>query len=198
MRGDRHAPGASPIVGDESASHKLLYRPPDLREIEEFAWPHHAYRLILLPIEVSWSGVHRDDELRACRQGAFEEAIVRLVPDDAQFGQRIADEKAINDLNDEFRMIAQYIRVLLEDRRTDSRLNQVGVCEFKNQRGRVVLGWERGELQNARVKNDSQGMAWRVAVRARVAWLRRTQPPRLRSSLCRGFGGVPSPTPGRA
>jgi hypothetical protein len=107
--------------------HRLLHQPPDLREIEEFAWPHHAHCLILLPIEVSWSGVQSDDELRACGQGAFQETIVRLVPDDAQFGQRIADEKAIDDLNDEFRMIAQYIRVLLEDRRTDPRLNQVGV-----------------------------------------------------------------------
>ena len=75
--------------------------------------------MILLPIEVPWSRVHRDDELRAYRQGAFQEAIVGLVPNDAQIGQRIADGKTFDNLSDEFRMVAQYVRVLLEDRRTD-------------------------------------------------------------------------------
>ena len=95
MRGDRHVMCRRSWATSQPRI-KLLHQPPDLREIEEFAWPHHAYRLILLPIEVCWSRVHRDDELRACRQGALQEAIVRLVPDDAQFGQRIADEKAID------------------------------------------------------------------------------------------------------
>jgi hypothetical protein len=65
--------------------------------------------LILLPIEVPWSRVHRDDELGADRQGAFQEAIVGLVPNDAQIGQRIADGKMIDNLSDEFRMVAQYV-----------------------------------------------------------------------------------------
>jgi hypothetical protein len=158
----------------------------------------HACRLILLPIEVPGSRVHRDDELRAYRRSAFQEAIVGLVPNDAQIGQRIADVKTFDNLSDEFRMVAQYVRVFLEDRRTDPRLNQGGVCEFKDESGRVVLPRKRSELQNAGVKNDSQGMAWRVAVPARVAWLRRTQPPRVRSSSCRGSGGVLSPAPWRA
>ena len=146
----RSAPGES-IAGatTASASTELLHQPPNLREVEEFAGSHHAHRLILLPIEVPWSGVHRDDELRACRQRAFQKAVVGLVPDDAQFGQRIADEEALDNLSDELRVVAQDIRVLLEDRRTDPRLNQVGACEFKDERGRVVLAREGGELQNA-------------------------------------------------
>jgi hypothetical protein len=88
-------------------------------------------RLILLPIEVPWSRVHRDDELRAYRQGTFQEAIVGLVPNDAQIGQRIADGKTFDNLSDEFRMVAQYVRVLLENRGTDPGLNQAGVWSSK-------------------------------------------------------------------
>jgi len=87
--------------------------------------------LILLPIEVPRSGVHRDDELGACRQRAFQKAVVGLVPDDAQFGQRVADGKALDDLRDELRMVAQDVRVLLEDRRTDPRLNQAGARKVR-------------------------------------------------------------------
>ena len=80
--------------------------------------------MILLPIEVPRSGVHRDDELGARRQRAFQKAVVRFVSDDAEFGQRVADGKALHYLGDKFWVVTQNVCVLLEDRRTDPRLNQ--------------------------------------------------------------------------
>ena len=128
----RSAPGES-IAGAtaRSATKELLHQSADLREVEELAGPHHAHRLILLPIEVPGSRVHRDDELGACRQRAFQKAVVGLVADDTQFGQRIADEEALDDLGDELRVVAQDVRVLLEDRRTDPRLNQAGATSSR-------------------------------------------------------------------
>lgn len=73
-----------------------------------------------------------------------------------------------------------------------------GVRELIDQRRRVVLGREGRELQNAGVKDDSQGRAWRVAAPVRGAWPRRTQPPRLRSWPCPGFGDALAPAPEKA
>ena len=81
-----------------SAPTELLNQPPNFPEVEEFAGPHHAHRVIPLPIKMA----------RKARK-------------------------------------------------------------FEDERRRVVLGREGRELQNAGVKDDSQGRVWRVAVPARVA-----------------------------
>ena len=181
-----------------SASNELLHQSSHVRDAQKFAGPRHAHRLILLPIEVPGRRVYRDDKLGACRQRAFEKTVVGFVPDDTELGERLTDGEALDNVSDEFRVVTKNVCVLLEDRRTDPRLNQAGARKFEDERRRVVLGRESRELQNAGVKDDSQGRAWRVAAPARVAWLRRTQPPRLRSLSCRGFGGVLAPAPGTA
>ena len=67
--------------------------------------------------------VHGDDELRIrCKRG-FQEPIVRFVADDTELGQRIALRKALDDISDKFRVVAKYVRVLLEDGRADPRLD---------------------------------------------------------------------------
>jgi hypothetical protein len=38
-----------------------------------------------------------------------------LVPDHAELSQRITDRKALDNLSDEFRVVAQDVRVLFED-----------------------------------------------------------------------------------
>lgn len=66
-------------LGARHRSRKMNRR-SDGGDVEELAGPRHAYRLILLPIEVPWRRVHRDDELGACRQGAFQKTVVGFVP----------------------------------------------------------------------------------------------------------------------
>jgi hypothetical protein len=67
--------------------------------------------------------------------------------------------------------------------------------ELVDERRRVALGWERREFQNAGVKDDSQGRAWRVEAPVRAAWLRRAQALLLRSWHCRGSAGALVPVP---
>jgi hypothetical protein len=62
---------------------------------------------------MSWRG----DLVKRWR--AFQEAVVRFVPDDTELGQRIAHGKAPDDFSDEFGMVAEDVRVLFEDGRTD-------------------------------------------------------------------------------
>jgi len=63
--------------------------------------------LILLPIEVTGRRVDCDDELGARRQRAFQESVVRFVPDDTELGQGIADGKALDDFSDELWVVAR-------------------------------------------------------------------------------------------
>ena len=117
------------------------------------------------------------------------------MPDDAEFGQGIAHREALDDFSDEFRVIAENVRVLFQDGRSNPRLNETGSRELVDQCRGVVLEREGRELQNAGVKDDSQGRAWRAAAPVRVVSFRRTQPPRLRSWSCRGSGGALVPVP---
>jgi hypothetical protein len=110
--------------------------------------------------------------------GALEKTGVRFVPDDTEPGQRIARRQALDDFSDEFWMVAEDVRVLFEDGWTRPRLDQTGARELVDECRGVVVGREGRELQNAGVKDDSLGRAWRVAAPVRVAWFRRTQPPR--------------------
>ena len=97
-------------------------------------------RLILLPIEVPGCRVHSNDEFRVRRKRALQETVVRFVPDDTELGQRIAHGKALDDLRDEFRVVAEDVRVLFEDGRTDPRLDQTGVRELVDECRGVVVG----------------------------------------------------------
>jgi hypothetical protein len=80
----------------------------------------------LLPIEVSRCGVHRDDELGACRQRALQKTVVGFVSDDTELGQWIADGEALDNLGNELRVVAENVRVLLEDSWADPRINETG------------------------------------------------------------------------
>ena len=99
------APTAQSIAGATaaSASNELLHQPSHLRDVQEFAGPRHAHRLILLPIEVPGSSVHRDDEFGVCGKRAFQKTVIWFVPDDTELGQRIADWEALDNFSDEFR-----------------------------------------------------------------------------------------------
>jgi hypothetical protein len=147
---------------------------------------------------VTGSSIHRDDELRVRGKRAFEKTIIWFVADDTELGQRIAHREALDNFSDELWMIAEDVRVLFQDGWADPSLDKTGAREFVDQCRGVVLGREGRELQNAGVKDDSQGRAWRVAAPVRVASFRRTQPPRPRSSPCRGSGGAHGPVPGTA
>jgi hypothetical protein len=107
-----------------------------------------------------------------------DDAVVHQRADipDTELGQWIADGEALDSLSDEFRVVAQDVCVLFEYGRTDPRLDEASARGFVDERRCVALGWERRELQNGGVKDDSQGRAWRVEEPVRVAWLRRTQP----------------------
>jgi hypothetical protein len=71
----------------------------------------------MLLIEMSASGVHSDDVVGVSRKGALEESIIWFVPDDAQFGEGIADTAAFDDFSNELWIVAEHISVFLENRR---------------------------------------------------------------------------------
>jgi hypothetical protein len=98
-------------------------------------------------------------------QRAFQKAVVGFVPDDAQLGQRIADGEGLHNLSNELRLIAQDIRVLLEDCGTDPRLNQAGAREFEDER-RCVLS------------RESASFRMQVSRTTRKVWPRSPQRPR--------------------
>lgn len=54
---------------------------------------------------------------------ALEKTVVRFVPDDTELRQRIAHREALDDFSDEFRVIAEDVRVLFHDGRTDPSLD---------------------------------------------------------------------------
>ena len=54
---------------------KSLHTPHNFGEIEILARPHHTHGLVAPPVEVPWSGVHRDDEVGARRQRALRKRL---------------------------------------------------------------------------------------------------------------------------
>ena len=102
--------------------------------------------MILLLIEMSGSGVDSDDVIGISRKGALEESIIWFVPDDAQFGEGIADTAAFDDFSNERWIVAEHISVFLENRRTRPSLDQSGSDKLKNERGDVVPVRESGQL----------------------------------------------------
>jgi len=177
---------------------ELPYQPRNFRQVEKFTRPDYAHGLVSLPIEVPWGGIHCDDEVSADRQRAFQKPIVWFVANDAEFGQRMADTAAFDKFSDEIWLVTQHVSVLLKDGGTGPCFDEAAARELKDECGRVVLARKRGELQNAGIKNDSQGTAWRDVMPARVAYLPRTQPPPVRSGSCRGSRGARAPAPERA
>src|SRR5438552_10479152 len=142
---------------------------------------------------MSASSVYRDDVVCARGQCGFQKPIVRLVPDDAEFSQWMAEATDIHNLSDEIGPVTKHVGIFLKYGGTCPCLNQGGARQFEDQGRRVVLSWKRGEFQDAGVKNDSQGRAWRDAMPANVAWLRRTRPLPVRSWSCRGFRDARAP-----
>jgi hypothetical protein len=120
------------------------------------------------------------------------------MPDDAQRGKGIADTTAFDDFGNEIWILAEHISVLLEDRRTRPSFDQTGSDKLKNKRGDVVPRRESSQLQDARIKDDSQDKAWRDATPARVASIPRTRSPRSHSSIFCGLLGEPEQAPARA
>ena len=131
---------------------------------------------------MSGSGVDSDDVIGISREGALEESIIWFVPDDAQFGERIADTAAFDDFSNELWIVAEHISVFLENRRTRPSLDQSGSDKLKNERGDVVPVRESGQLEDAGIKDDSQDKAWPDATSARVASI-----PGMRSLLARSW-----------
>jgi hypothetical protein len=64
----------------------------------------------------------------------IQKTIVRFVPDDTELGQWIADGEALDNFSDEFRVVAQDVRVLFEDRRTDPRFYETGARNLEDER----------------------------------------------------------------
>jgi hypothetical protein len=69
-----------------------------------------------------------------------------MVPDDAQFGEGIADTAAFDDFSNELWIVAEHISVFLENRRTRPSLDQSGSDKVKNERGDIVPVRESGQL----------------------------------------------------
>lgn len=169
----------------------------DFRRIQEFARGDDTHGLILLPVEVPARGVDGDDEISAGRERALQKTIVWFVANDAEFRQRMAQAAGLSDFSNKFGMITQYVRIFFQHRGTCPQLNQARARQLENERRCVVFARERRELENAGVKNDSQGKAWHDAMPGHVAWFQRTRRPLARSSSCRDFRDARGPTPER-
>lgn len=111
--------------------------------------------------------IHCYDVIRVNSKGAFQEPVVRFVPDNAQFGQRMTYPTTLHDFSHKFRLVTEHVGVFLKDCRARPSLDQTRPSEFKYERRCVVPGGKRGQLQDARIKDDSQDTVWRDATRAR-------------------------------
>ena len=114
----------------QSLSTKLSKQPRDLTQLQELAGRYDANRLVRLPIEMPRSCIDRDDVVRIRSQSAFEKPVVRLMPNHAQFRQRVARKKTLDNFGDQLRVIAENVGVFLENRGRNPRLNQVGVHQL--------------------------------------------------------------------
>ena len=128
------SPTARGHLSTASFSDKPFHQARDLQKAKELARPQDPHGSVVVPIEVTGSGVHGDDELRVRREGAFEEPVVRLMRDHVQLGEGVALTACRHDLGDELRMVSEHIRVLLEDRGTNPRLEQIGSRKFNDER----------------------------------------------------------------
>jgi hypothetical protein len=142
--------------------------------------------------------IHGDDEFRFNGKSALEKRLSGSCRRTLSSVSGWQTGKALDNFNNELWMIAEDVRVIFQDRWADPRIDQTGACELVDERRGVVLGREGRELQNAGVKDDSEGKVWLVATPVRVARFRRTQPPRLRSCFSRGSGSALAPAPGTA
>ena len=106
-----------------SAPSKPLHQSSYVRNVQKLAGPRYVHRLVLLAIEVSGCRVHGHDEFRVCGKRALEKTVVGFVPDDTELSQRIAHLEALDNFSDELWMIAEDVRVLFQDGRTDPRLD---------------------------------------------------------------------------
>ena len=118
--------------------------------------------------------IHCYDVIRVNSKGAFQEPVVRFVSDNAQFGQWMAYTTTLHYFSHKFRLVTEHIGVFFKDCRARPSLDQTGPSEFKYECRCVVPGGKRGQLQDVRIKDDSQDTVWRDATLARDAWLPRT------------------------
>jgi hypothetical protein len=88
-----------------------------VRQVEKFARPCDRDLLILLSVEVTGSGIYRDDEIGTSDERAFQESIVWFVPDDMELSQRMTHAAHFNNLSDQVRPVTQNVCVFLKTAR---------------------------------------------------------------------------------
>ena len=135
---------------------ELSNQGPDLWQIQQLARRDNAHGLKSFAVKVSGSGVDGDDKIGVGRERAFQKTVVGLMPDDAQFGQGMANTTVLHNFGHEIRPVSQHVRVFLQHRGAGPGLSQTSTRQLKDQGRGVVLAGERGELQDAGVKNDFQ------------------------------------------
>lgn len=124
--------------------------------------------------------------IRARGERAFQKAIVRFVTNNTQLGQRMAEFATLDYLGNKRWLVAEDIAVLFENRRAGPRFDETSAYKLKHERADVVLRRKCGQLQDTRIKNDSQDTASRAATCARVASLRQIRWLPARSCFSRG------------
>ncbi len=117
--------------------------------------------------------VHCDQKIRFHRQRTFQKTIIRLVTDHSQFRQRIAWTQTFDDAGQEIRLVIENFRVFLDHGGRRPEFKPSRQAQLNYQRRWIHWRAQRGKLQDASVKDDSQGKVWPVATPARDVSARR-------------------------
>lgn len=120
--------------------------------------------------------VDRDQKIRFYRQRAFQKTIVRLVPDDGEFSKRITRMQTFDDAGQKIRLVLENLRGFLNHGRRRPKFHQASKAQFNYHRRWIHRSRQRGQLQSASVKNESQGRVWLAATPERDVSV-----PRIRS-----------------
>jgi len=89
------------------------------------------------------SPIDGDDVVGVSRKGALEESIIWFVPDDAQFGEGIADTAAFDDFSNERWIVAEHISVFLENCRNSPKPRSIWIGQAQKRARRCCSAQEK-------------------------------------------------------
>lgn len=163
------------------------------RKCEERAGCQDSHVAIARLVEVAGGGVDGEKVVGLAGQRAFEDSVVRLVSDGGRREQRQAEREVPLDFFEQQRRIAQDTLVLRQHLGGDVRVEQVAQAQLDDHRGLVGRIRQRGELQHAGIKDDSQDKAAPRARRVCDVYVPQTRPPASLSWIVLGSDATLAP-----
>lgn len=153
------------------------------RQIYKNAGRQHFHTLIIWLVKMPARRVDRDDEVGGHGQRTFQKTIVRRVTDDIQFSQRITRFDSENDALQQIGIFRENFLILLNHRGRSPSVNDFRQAKLHNQSRRIDRIGQSRKLEDASIKDDFQGKAWRGAARGNGDFFPH-RPPLPRRSSC--------------